>query len=336
MKNPAPGVYGLLAVLLALIGLGVGGHFWLQSGRRLSRQGEAVMERAARQEQAWRQVDPGLVRYRPAGVIPTGLQQPRGLALTPGGAVLVVGDGKLRQLNTAGVAEAEVSLGGPVNCVAVGPDGTRYVGRRDHVATYDAAGRRLAQWLPPSARSYLTSLAVSAKDVYVADAGQRVVLRYDTQGNLLGRIGQKDPTRHIPGLVLPSPHLDVAMGADGRLRVTNPGRRRVEVYDRDGNLKGAWGRAGQDTAGFCGCCNPTDLALLPDGRTVTSEKGLPRVKVYDTAGALDAVVAGPDAFASAAAGMDLAVAADGRVLVLDPPARVIRVFEAVTAAASHS
>lgn len=332
MKNPTPGAWGLAVALLVLIGLGVGGYLWLQSGRRVSSQGNAVIQRAARQTESWRQVDPALVKYRAAGVVPTGLQEPRGLALTNSGALVVVGDEKLRQLNWAGAVEAEVPLTGPANAVALGADGTRYVGLRDHVETYDATGRRRAQWVPASARSYLTSLAVSGKDVYVADAGQRVVLRYDTQGNLLGRIGQKDPARQVPGLVLPSPHLDVAVGADGLLRVTNTGRRSVEVYDRDGNLKRAWGRAGQDTAGFCGCCNPTDLALLPDGRTVTSEKGLPRVKVYSAAGALESVVAGPDAFTSTAAGMDLAVAADGRVLVLDPPAKVIRVFAPTVAA----
>jgi hypothetical protein len=78
--------------------------------------------------------------------------------------------------------------------------------------------------------------------------------------------------------------------------------------------------------GFCGCCNPTHMAILDNGSFVTSEKGLPRVKVIAPTGELQAVVAGPGQLAPDTVGLDLAIDPEGRILVLDPAARMVRVF----------
>jgi hypothetical protein len=82
--------------------------------------------------------------------------------------------------------------------------------------------------------------------------------------------------------------------------------------------------------------------VLPDGRFVTCEKGLPRIKVYSPEGKFESVVAGPEVFAQNAkscslnglyncrtGGMDVAVDSKGRVIVMDPVERVVRVFERV-------
>ena len=191
---------------------------------------------------------------------------------------------------------------------------------------------------PPKAM--LTSIAVAEKDVLVADAGNRIVLRYDAAGKLLGQIGKRDPAKHIPGFVIPSPCFDVAMAADGLVRVVNPGAHRIEAYTLDGDLEAFWGSSGKGIEGFCGCCNPTNIALLPDGRFVTSEKGIPRVKVYRADSKFDAVVAGPDTLAPTETILeetrpdhklpvfDVAADSRGRVLVLDPLAVKVRIFEA--------
>jgi len=49
--------------------------------------------------------------------------------------------------------------------------------------------------------------------VYVADAGKRTVLRYDSDGRLLNELAKKDDAKGVAGLLVPSPHLDVAVGA---------------------------------------------------------------------------------------------------------------------------
>lgn len=53
------------------------------------------------------------------------------------------------------------------------------------------------------------------------------------------------------------------------------------------------------------------------------------MKAYDAKGAFEGVVAGPDRFDADATGLDLAAAFDGRVYVLDPKRRAVRVFEPV-------
>jgi hypothetical protein len=87
-----------------------------------------------------------------------------------------------------------------------------------------------------------------------------------------------------------------------------------------------WGRPAAEIDGFCGCCNPTDFALLPDRRFVTSEKGLARVKVYGAEGKFECVVAAPEVFAEDVVGLDLAADAQGRIYVLDPSAKAVRIF----------
>jgi hypothetical protein len=92
--------------------------------------------------------------------------------------------------------------------------------------------------------------------------------------------------------------------------------------------------------GFCGCCNPVYFTRLPDGWFVTSEKGLNRIKVYDVTGKFECVVAGPEQLikdrelawkscTNCQVGFGMPVAADarGRVLVLDPSTRDVRIFE---------
>ena len=152
--------------------------------------------------------------------------------------------------------------------------------------------------------------------------------RFDRSGRLLGQIGERDSEAGRPGFIVPSPHFDVAPSADGTVWVVNPGLRRVENYAADGVRREAWGQSSMAIDGFSGCCNPTDIAIAGDGSFFTSEKGLVRVKRYDRHGALIGVVAGPDAFDEDTTGLDLAVDSAGRVLVLDPSRRKVRVFVA--------
>ena len=121
---------------------------------------------------------------------------------------------------------------------------------------FDSKGARAARWESPDPKTWFTGLAAGEKDVFAADAGKLVVLRYDRSGKIVGRIGRKDADRNVPGFIVPSPFLDVIIHRDGLLRVNNPGRHQVEAYTFDGDLEGAWGKPTAAIEGFCGCCNP--------------------------------------------------------------------------------
>ena len=272
-------------------------------------------------------IAPHLLVYREVKQVQTGLEEPRGLALGPDGRLHIVGDQVIRIFDEGGSSRADVALRGAPQALAVASDGAIYVAMLDHIEVYSEEGTPVASWQSPGERAYFTSVAAAGEDVWVGDAGNRVILRYDKAGQVRGRIGQRDEARGIPGIIMPSPHLDVAVAADGVIWVNNAGRRTIEGYTVAGELKSSWGQASLAIEGFAGCCNPTDIALLPDGEVVTSEKGLPRIKVYHPDGTLESVVAGPDAFAAGVRGLDLAVDAAGRVLVLDPAAKTVRFFE---------
>ena len=242
----------------------------------------------------------------------------------------------LTALNHAGERGIEIAATEPTRCCAVAKDGTIFLGLRDHVEVFDAKGQRKAVWESPGKKPWLTGIAVAENEVFVADAGNRVVLRYDKSGKLVRRIGEKDKSRNIPGFIVPSPFFDIELSRDGLLRVNNPGRHRMELYTTDGDFEGSWGVTAMGITGFCGCCNPINFALLPDGKYVTCEKGLPRVKVYSATGEFESVVAGVETFSEnaracgpsdcTAGGLDAAVDSQGRIYILDIVTGDVRVM----------
>lgn len=280
--------------------------------------------------------DPKLVGYRQVRAFNAPRDDPRCLALGPEGHLLVLAGKFVVQVKPDGSVVSEFPLGAESRCLAC-VDDRIHVAMRDHVEVFDLSGNKTATWEAAEGRPYFTGIAVGQDDVFVADAGNRIVLRYDRAGKLTKRIGKRDRDRGIPGFIVPSPFFSVVLGQDGLLRVTNPGRHRVELYTREGKLELAWGKPGAAIQNFCGCCNPIDLLLLPGGETVTFEKGIPRVKVYSATGDLETVVAGPESFAKNAevcgpndctvGGMDGVVDAAGRICILDFVTAEVRVME---------
>jgi hypothetical protein len=287
-----------------------------------------------------RKTDPRLIQYEQVGHFPSPGRDPRRIVIGPEDRVYIAAGEAVSVLDSSGGRLNEIGLGTAARCVAVAADGTVYAGTRDHVEVFDAKGKRLATWESPGKRTWLTGLAAGGNDVFAADAGNRVVLRYDKSGKLTRRIGEKNKDRNVPGIIMPSPYLDVKLAPDGLLRLNNTGRHRVEVYTPAGDLEAAWGKPSAGIEGFCGCCNPVGLAILPDGRCVTCEKGLPRVKVYSTEGVFESVVAGPETFPENAkatfvkgtedcrlGGLDAAVDSQQRIYILDLVANDVRVMK---------
>lgn len=284
--------------------------------------------------------DPTLVKYERELNFPSPVQSPRCVEPGPNANMYVAGENSICMLDVLGKMTGKIETAQPARCLAVDGEGIIYAGIKDHVEVFDPKGRLLSKWDPPDKKTWITGIALIPGGVFAADSGNRVIWRLDSQGKTTGRIAEKSRQREIPGLIVPSPYLDVKLGADGLLRVNNPGRHRVEIYTPDGDLELVWGKPSAAIAGFCGCCNPIALSMLSDGRSITCEKGLPRVKIYGTDGTFECVVAGPEMFpknAKAGAtrnpldgtigGLDASADAQGRIWVLDLVAEEIQVFK---------
>jgi hypothetical protein len=286
------------------------------------------------------QTDPKLIAYEAVTRWKAAHAEAKRLAIAADDTLYVCAGNYLTAHNRAGERGLEIAASEPPRCCAVAADGTIYLGLRDHVEVFGPKGERKAVWESAGKKSWLTGLALSEGEVFVADAGQRVVLRYDKSGKLVRRIGEKDKERNVPGFVIPSPFFSVAVARDGLLRVNNPGRHRMELYTADGDFEGSWGVTAMGITGFCGCCNPIGFALLPDGKYVTCEKGLPRVKMYSATGEFESVVAGVETFSEnaracgpsdcTAGGLDAAVDSQGRIYILDRVTGDVRVMQRKT------
>ena len=230
--------------------------------------------------------DPKLIKYEEVSRFPYPDAEPHRIRLGADKNLYIPSAKQVTILDVSGTVLRTIPVSAPARCVSPGPDGAIFVGFRDHVEVFDVRGEQRASWESCGPRAWISGMAVGENDVFVADAGNRVVLRYDKSGKVRGRIGEKNKERNVPGLIVPSPYLEW-IGQDGLLRVNNPGRHRVEVYTADGDLEFSWGKPSAGIEGFCGCCNPISAwRCCRTGGYVTCEKGLPRVKVYSARGRL--------------------------------------------------
>jgi len=311
-------VYIILGALFTLAVTMVGLYAARKGNRDMSNAGEQSVVRG---DDGLLSVDRGLLRYKEAESIATGLESPSAMAVGPQDHIYVAGDATVRAFGSDGSHLLDFSTGADVSCIAVAQDGTLYAGLKDHVEVFDPQGIRKAAWKTPAAKTVITSIALSDTYAFVADAGNRTVLQYDSSGTLLRRIGSP------ADFVVPSPYFDVVVGTDGLLRVANPGRHRIETYGPEGELVSWWGKPSSAVDGFSGCCNPAHFATLPDGRFVTSEKGrLRRIRIHGSQGGFECFVAGPDDLGNSVEGLKVAVDSRGLILVLDQWTGKVRVF----------
>jgi len=283
--------------------------------------------------------DPALLRYDELARFGSGLERARALAVAADAAIFVGGTGGIRKFSPTGQPALSLPLEQPVYSIALRPSGDLLVGQPGKISVLSPSGAELAVWSGLPATLLPTSIALAGEQVFVADAGNRVVLKFDAAGKQLGVIGARDAARNLKGFVVPSPYFCVRMAPDGLLRIANPGEHQIEAYTLDGDLELAWGKGSFAVAGFCGCCNPVSFDIFADGSFVTCEKGLPRVKLYDSAGEFTGLVAGPDAFpeylqaANAGttdvlgSGVYAAIDPQARVIILDSVSGVIRIMQ---------
>ncbi len=275
---------------------------------------------------ALQEIEPDLIWYEEVQEIQVPVEKAHGIATGPRDWIYVTGDEILMIFEKDGREIERIHLEEPAKCVTVGDDGSIYLGFMTHVEVYGDSEFSKDIWPDLGSQAIITSIAVLEEDVFVADAGNSIVLRFDKSGRLRGRIGDRDEARGISGFLLPSPYFDVAAGKENSIWAANNGHHLMENYSLNGDLLSSWGGPTVDIEGFSGCCNPMHFAILPDSSFVTSEKGLVRVKIHDSTGKFLCAVAGAEQFAWNTVAPDLAVDSIGRILALDDGLNTVRIF----------
>jgi hypothetical protein len=274
-------------------------------------------------------IDPALITYHESRAIAVSLREPRALAVDFQGDIYVGGDRAIHRYSPAGEKRAEIPLDDDPHCLTIGMfhhvrPGQIYVGMENHVVVYDKNGNRFAVWRSPRPKAFFTSITSTDREVWVADAENRLVWRFNMEGHLLDPVNEENPEKHQPGFQVAGHYFDVAAGSDELVYIVNPLLLHVEGFRQQGEIERTWGKGGPALSDFLAPANPAHLAVMPSG-FATAETGIPRVKVYARNGAFQTVVAGPAQLSDTPAG--LAVDYRERVLVLDGRAAKVRIFE---------
>jgi len=278
----------------------------------------------------FKKTDSGMVNYKQVQQIKLEFENAYAIALDSRNRLFVSGDQSIDILDLKGTLINRISIDQPATALAVDQHGQIIAAINNSIHIYKETAETVNSWEIPLPKPIITSVAVHHTGIYVADAENRTIFKFNWNGKLLFRIGPEKKTSGVPEFVIPSPYFDVAVDPDGFMWVANTGNHSVENYTPSGEYRTAWGTYSMDIEGFCGCCNPSHLAILNDGSFVTSEKGIPRIKIYDRLGQLESIVAGAEQFDDDTVGLDLAVDSSNRIFVLNPKNNVVLVYQKKT------
>ncbi|BAL22687.1 hypothetical protein [Azoarcus sp. KH32C] len=165
-------------------------------------------------------------------------------------------------------------------------------------------GGQFVKFLFPSA------LAANGPDIYLADAGQRLLLRIDGVTRSVTRL------RELPG----SPGTRLKTGPDGSVYVVSPGRREVERIARDGRRLAVFGAKFE-------ILQPADVVVEQTLNRVWIADAAGGVFAFHPSGRLSEPLAGRgDGFADENSGATVLSAGRERVAGIDPRCRCIVEF----------
>jgi len=268
--------------------------------------------------------DTALIMFNEKRNLTINFSEPTGLCFKEG-KIYVVGDQKMQIIEPDGKLLKEINFELKPTCVYASSDNI-FIGFRKSVTILNQDCIKIANCTSFSDSTVITSIAEKSGIVFVADAGKRIVRKFDLAGKPLGEIEGKSGNDQIHGFIIPSPYFDLAFNSDGDLWIVNPGKHSLENYTVDGKLRTWWKATSVRIEGFNGCCNPAHFAFLPDGSFVTSEKGMIRIKVYKPSGEFLSVVAAPSKFKENIHAPDIAVDDFGNIYALDIDRKMLRLF----------
>ena len=304
---------GILAAALALAAIGFLGAREIRATQRLKRLASRtfILPPIPSESSA-------PVSYAISARFSVPLEEPTGISAKSENTIYVCGDQAVLHLSLSGELLSRSELPDRPTCVAADATGRIYLGFERSLGVLNSRNGDFAPWADLDENAIVTSIALSEKWVYVADAGNRLVLQFDREGMLKGVINGN--------FIIPSPYFDVAVDPEGTLWVADTGRHTLVAYGESGSPTEKWGKSAMDVQGFSGCCNPSHFTITGDGRFITSEKGLQRIKEHDSGGRFVGLLAGTRWFKGVLEGLDLAATASGGIVCLLGTSREVVVF----------
>lgn len=270
-------------------------------------------------------VDDSLILYRETRNLKLPMENP--VAITwSAGLLTVAGDHRILRLDSSGKLLGDITLDFAPVCFSEA-NGILYVSSGNEVFLLDPAGRKTGSFQGLDSLSHISCIVATEGNIFAADAGRRRVHRFSADGTKELEFTSQTGEGSAHGFIVPGPCFDLAISPFGDLWVVNPGKHALEEYTYDGSLRGFWQGPPSGIAGFGGCCNPARITFLPDGNMITCEKGIFRVKEYKPSGELVGVVAAPAKFREDQKIPDVCCDDKGRIYLLDPQKKMIRIFE---------
>jgi sugar lactone lactonase YvrE len=313
---------GLTIIVLVILGVIIGVILFDFLSNRPDRRGSNPY---ALDVDQFKEVDEELISHEETRNFSLGLLAPAGIDYL-NDTLYIAGESSLAVISRDGTSATLHEIIHHPTCIAVEEDAI-YIGYKQFVAKYAPSGELLRQWTDLGERAVITSLAFKEDRIYVADAGNRRVVIFSQEGEILGEFEGKAESDAGHGFIVPSANFDLVVDTYGELWVVNPGKHAIENYSDDGRMRGFWEHASYDIDGFLGCCNPARIAAMPDGSFITSEKGLVRIKIYDQSGKLLSVVAPPSLFKEEGKAPDICIDEEGTIYALDFDKDMVRIFE---------
>ncbi|MFI5396738.1 MAG: DUF2298 domain-containing protein [Candidatus Binatia bacterium] len=218
---------------------------------------------------------------------PGTLHQPRGVAVTPEGDIVVCDFGNnriqefardlsfVREWGTAGQLPGQFKE--PCG-IAVGPNGEVFVADtwNHRVQVFSKAGEYVREW----ATSFYGPRGVavdSTGTVFVADTGNNRIVRFAADGQKEMEWGGKGPE---PGHFLEP--VGLATDAAGMVYVCDNGNGRLQLFGRDGRFVGAFPVSGWESKVY----SEPNVAVDPSGAIWVTVPGAKEVRNYDRTGKL--------------------------------------------------
>lgn len=173
----------------------------------------------------------------------------------------------------------------------------------NRVEVYDREGDLQQEWEACSGNSDYCSLAVCNEGVFVTDASNKNICKYNLDGTLNRFINSPE------GFIVPSYGFGITT-MDGMVFCSNPGRHKVEQYTTDGEFVASFGKPGAGAGAFSGCCNPVVLTPAHNGELLTSEKGIPRISCYSENGTFRSILLDKKALGGGSSAYDVRIMKD--------------------------